>query len=593
VSDPARDIRGACEAMKDVLDFVNCVEEALLPLPASFGLTSVVIQRFHDNVLELLGKFADPESEAVSGELIAALDWADWYRRECVEDGGVVGQHTGAGALDALSARLLDAAVVGMRDHVIDLAMKCAAQLVENGEVIDDAASGNLFTDGAADFLHILGSSVKSVADSASVEVIRQLQVACADAVRTYTEEVCAKIAWGDFHDRAAAGRQEQSVGDAGEPAGGKAARAEAEQQQQQADGDAWVRWQCAVVNDLAAIEENIDTVEQLFEARLARQGFVDDGSDEQPIPDAIAQLAPANLELLLRVIDYIDEVVLADAWESKMFVSPEWQANPAKANPLEDVFGASHDFIEALSEFLKPFWANRFRQQYMVRMAGTYMTRLLRFMKHGKKKFAFAASLDRDIDLLQLFWAEHIDAENATSMRLLAANVTAMRALLALVTAPDVAAWAHAVASKVLPNFGDCPTFVVELIILHRHDVDKKTREGFIAAWREAVAHQCRDPETDQPKVGDAVALGSALGLLKPDLGEQSGGGGFFRRKAKPLKATPGHKRTVSAGAATTSANSPQGRRPRARRQVEGAAHGPAGGDVKVVSLSELMAKK
>lgn len=628
IEDPYKMLGKSCKAVEETLpEFLSAIEEVTLPMetPKGLQLTTIVISRFHDDVLELFNGFLDPNTEAESTSLVRALQCLEWYKETLVECGAIVSQYTDTSELPELHQQLLEAAVTGLRDHMVDLALKCSLRVVKDASVVEDEGDGHIYTTGASDLLYMLHSTVKSVATAASLAVLHKLAVGAADALQAYVEDMVNRIEWDAFHTQVEVALREYEAHHAKPAKRGKGAEEEApppeegEQSKpplamEEADTH-WLKWQCATINDLVAIKADIPKVEHYFDAlldadevelRLANAVSLDAATAapnasgetaavewQSPVRRVVADIGPVTDTLIDRMVEYVSTIVLWPNWEN-MFTSNEWQLNPTPSNPLDAIFKDLHDYIDACSVFLQHDAGLAFRRELMWTCTVQYVERLARFLKSGKKKWIYAKNVDRDIDLMQLFWSEHTLVESVGSREMLQLCNDGLKAILTLMTAPTVDAIVVHMERLMVMRYPDCPGIVIETILRNRNDVDKKTREKMLEAFQIAWENRNAAPPPTP----------SLLGCVKEAFVLEPPPRRGWLRSAKPVAPKslgshkPAHRRTASApevihvdatGATPTrqirtkvAADHSAGRRRLAKA-------GPKGAEVHVVSLADL----
>jgi hypothetical protein len=301
-------------AIETTIELLPVIEESLLPIRTNIKLTSNIISGLHSCVMEGVSHFIAEaqESDSVSAqELLNLLHAIDHYREAVVDYGGIVSNYANTDDMDYEQRRLLDAAVDGLQDHMINLCVSCSLSGVN--ETIRRAKIPDPDMPVAAlDVMAVIDSSAKSLVSGANLTILHKLAVAVAAAIQNFVEDQLQRTDWAKFHSAVEVYFEEwvqhnnieategadpaQATATAAAAAAAKKKKAakkgggffgwgkkkdeskEAEQQVQlegakplvpkeQATNDAWLAWQLTALNGFSDMQKKIPHIERYFSA--------------------------------------------------------------------------------------------------------------------------------------------------------------------------------------------------------------------------------------------------------------------------------------------------------------------------------------
>lgn len=499
VTDPMTQVYEYLDAMKKIEQILMALELSLLPLSSRFPFFALMVNAFHQEVMRVMKRYADPENELEAEKLLEAIKFLRWYHSAFEEDN--YAQYVQLSQVDVIIADMMKSAVSGMSNHLIHLSQSCA--LTTCSMAPSQMPNGQMFTPGPADLFAILQQSLGSITCSFEQEVAQKLGQACVDGIRSYIGECKKQCDFDLWEDEKGQGPYEEWA----------AKR---------------LNFLFAFANDLSTIEQNLETIELKFANSWS------DDVDQTPFQVLQDEIPETVTFYVDEIIAHVEKVV-SDAW-NKMF-SKEWLES--NTNPLSVILETEADFIqEDFATALQNAHAEKLTKSMMISCFRKYLNRLAAFLqssvdakwKTDEEAKTFSWCLQRDSQQLQEFWTELVVRSR---VQLVEQGSSAIHVLSELVLAvANEGALDKLIRDSILDSFGDCPSFVVQYIIEKRGDLPKSARDAALARWKDRIAYQRRVEDVFKDwKFGQTF-----LGGIDRSLGPEEKAG-FFGRRTKPQK--------------------------------------------------------
>lgn len=507
VTDPNTQLTEYLSAMKKLEQILVALEMALAPLSTKFPFFSLVVVAFHAEVMVVARNYA--ESGLAATDLLEVIEFMRWYHNFLDENSFMVYLNTGTGDIEGSIGDLMKLAVDGMSDHLMTQSTNTATTTCElSPDKALIVTNGKYLSCGPPDLFTMLYQSLGNITATAETQVSQKLAKACADGVQKYMNDCMKKMDYDYWEDT------KQHLKSKDDPA------------------TEWtsirLEYLYAFCNDLTDIRDKLKDLEEKFANVWASD------IDETPFQKLESDIAD-------NVRFYVDEIgahvnsIVSDAWK-QLFVSTNWQS--ADSNPLRVILDDTADFIdeefpvtiydEHAKELSKALMMNSFRR---------YLTELFSyFSKTQDSKWKssdaeiFHSALARDASELHSFWKPRT---TSTRLQLVDQGRQAIDVLADLIRYTDatkVDFFERVLRGRLLENFGDCPSFVVNYIIEKRADVDSKVKTRLKHIWSDLTKTQKRGDDDVAPGWKQGTTF---LGGISRDLAPESRG--FFGKKTKP----------------------------------------------------------
>ncbi|KAF5219498.1 putative Exocyst complex component Sec6 [Trypanosoma cruzi] len=518
VVDPIAQISTYLEQMKKVAPLLGALELTLIPLSTKFSFFALVVGSIHDEVMNVLQGYVDPAAEVEATGLLEASQFVQWYKESMTEANYAI--YIDLNAIDSLSALMMTSAVGGLSAHLIRLCRACAISVGTGRSEPTTMKNGLPVTTGPADMFAVLQQSLGGLSTAIEVSVMRQIGVACAEAIGAYLEE-CKIRSDYDFWEE--------------------------ENESMRISVEEWTTRRLlflyAFCNDCSTIERNMDTIEIKFASYWDDEEGGEYSSPFQQTQDLISEHA----------LFYLDEIVLhvervVDAQWALLFRSKDWYS--VDDNPTQVIIDTMSDFID--EEFTKALEETRMRlamRSMLTRYVQKYLTTLMEFLgeviRHQNNRSvedwnAFVDCFSRDTVLAMDMWDERVKEGNG---KLVNSARRVLEVIMHLLSVKKPVDFNFIVQKDLLDDYGDCPSFVVRFILQARqNELDKDSRDTMMALWNERVAFQQRGPD-DVPTVGWSQPP-SFLGALDRSLAELNKRGGLFRTSPRKRRVKAEQKR-------------------------------------------------
>jgi hypothetical protein len=563
VIDPVAETDQFIQNMESAIEpILLYLESAAVPLSAKFPVFRILVQSIHHEVMAALRQFIDSD-KAVAASLIAVMKYCESYR-SMLESNNFL-QYVNPHEIDQMTGNLLTEAIDGMKDHMTNLAIACA--LMSSQQKIETRGrDGRLLTMGPREMSQILQDSLSTISSNIELDVLRKLGVACVEALRAYVED-CVDHADYDVW-------QEKSVGKPVEE---------------------WrnerLQLLIAYCNDLRQIEDDMEIVESRFSAV-----WIDEEEDGvSPFQEFLAHLPDLG-------IFYIDElikhffVVVEGPW-SELFVSNNWAAaGSPETSSLGVILTTVDEYMETLEATLDEAWfkkllTRRFFSAFSTRFLNSLVAAIRDPSRKALKLAGFSEALDKNTQELQELWGKYLEGAKGRSM--IETTVNAIVVIMELIRVESQMALNTLIVQRILDNFGDCPTALVESVFEARADLDKNTKKEFSKLWKDRIAFQARD-KNDRPTAGWTQEP-SILGLLDRI---STGPDGWFnsrkKREAAEKKAREEEERLAKERKMLERQSKLEARK---KKKIRGAmtlpVAGGGGGEHEVESLASLIGNR
>ncbi|ORC91688.1 uncharacterized protein TM35_000052840 [Trypanosoma theileri] len=577
VVDPFSQISTYLGQMKKVAPLLSALEMTLIPLSTKFSFFAIVVGAINAEVINVLKSYVDPDTEVDANGLLEASDFIQWYKDAMMEANYT--SYVDLSVVDSLAASMMTSAVGGLSTHLIRLCRACAISVLSGGNVPNTLPSGLPVTTGPMDMFTVLQQSLGGISTAIEVGVMRQIGVACADAIEAYLEE-CKVRSDYDYW--------EEENESSGIPQEEWAARR--------------LAFLYAFCNDCSTIERNMDTIELKFASYWDEEDNNNSSSNSTSGGGNTSPFQRTQDKISENALYYVDEIVLhverivGTQW-SLVFRSKEWYDN--ETNPTRVIVDTMSDFID--EEFSKALEEPRARiatSRMMTQFIHKYLTTLMEFLgdviRHPNSRAvenwtSFTDCLTRDTSIAMEMWGERVKDGRG---QLVSTARRALELMVHLLAVSTPAEFNFVLQRDLLDDFGDCPTFVVRFLLLARRRLlAAEAPDRMMAMWRERVAHQRRGSD-DVPTAGWPRPP-SLLGALDRRLADLDQRGGLLRASPQKKRAKADQKRIAEEKEAKRQLR-------KARREADAAAakvklptvprKNKDGDDVEVANLADLL---
>jgi hypothetical protein len=556
IDDLLSDVDATCTAIEKQLNmFATGIECALEQAPiGSIALLPRLMRALHNEVVNLVETRYCSSTFEVDDQL-RCLEFIVQYRTLCLEQ-GAIGQFVPPAATDAVSTRLLETAVSGMKRHLGGVANGCALRVTDK-EMLQHPRERTLSTTGPQDLLEIMTSMLKNVTKKASSEVRTKMSNACALALRHYVDRFCDLIAYGDnftkWYSKIA---DKSTIFPPGTPLDTR-----------------WVMWQCAAINDFTKLQSHVGTMETfLFDMQHAAGSAAPhdataaggggpaaaggaagaaaaSASGAGAVAAARSAMSPLQSfasvlgkEVVLKLISFI-----ADYWEIRVFAKEIDQTcdvkaflPSAKSGVAELADEVAKCCVEVGSALQTP-WNAVVARSLAVRMLQIYVQRLLQAICSGSfdartTRAVLSARLTEDLRQWGRALGE-LPEPNVEALRFedrtaetvpdLPGAVAALRVILALAQADSVPPFQRALRDD-LGSFHDIPEWLFDVMFVSNKaasDIKAADKSRMKELWKEHIEWQAA-----------AAARSANMQFLTVDEGGSGGGGGGAAAAAQPL---------------------------------------------------------
>ena len=458
-------IEGMENAIEPILLFM---EAAAVPLSSKFPMFSIFVQSMHHEVMEALKKFITSET-AVASSLIAVMKYCETYR--AMLDTNNFLQYVDSSEIDMMAGNLLSAAIDGMKEHMTTLAIACA--LMSSQQKIESRGrDGKFMTMGPREMSQILQDSLSTISTHVEMDVLRKLGVACVEALRSFVED-CAMHCDYDLWT-------ERNIGK---------------------NPDEWrsdrLQLLIAYCNDLRQIEDDMEIVESKFSSV-----WIDEEEDGvSPFQEFLQNLPEQAFYYIDEIIQHFF-IVVAVPWKD-LFLTSNW-VTPGPESCLTIILTTVDEYMESLEATLDEAWYRKLTRRFFSQFASKFLNTLVAAIREKSSKALklpqFLDTLDRNAKDIQETWSKYL--EGAKGRTVIESSVDAIVIILELLRVESLTTLNNLIGQRILDNFGDCPTALVESIFEARLDIDKATKKQFKALWSERIAFQQRDA-ADHPTSG------------------------------------------------------------------------------------------
>jgi hypothetical protein len=635
-------IGGLGNAIDSAVDLLPMIEDTMLPIRTNVKLTQNLIAGLHDSVMRKIKHFIklSEDGEGVTAQdMLALMRRLENYRESSIDYGGIVSNYTDVEDVDETQRRLLNAAVEGLQDFMVQLcegsSLQSAQDTIKKAQMPDPSKPN-----AALDVMAVIDSNVRAVASGAQLTVLHKLAVATALALQAFVEDQLRRLSWNNFHDAvkeyyaewakhnaapdgapAAAAAPEKKKKKKGWFGGGGKEVEEAPKKELIVEGtkplmpddpqtnDVWLFLQVTTLNGLTDMKKKVPNIDRYFgamydadEVDLTMAGAL--ASDhrpnedepvrwESPIMVVLRDFDPVLDEFLNRILQYLTDVEMHDAWEA-MFNSPEWKTHPPLKPPLTDIITAAKNYTD-IAEGLWDEWPVEFLCRLPGHLGVVYLENLARFLK-VTGKWTFTKNMDYDISTLSYHledvYKEKLGADEKNpdtkkcldAVRAAIAQLRTALRFMEMVTGGDVEKFSKFVQSDFMPAFGDATEFLPSLLITSRGDVDRKTRDKLDAEFRSLWARRSGGPPRSiVARVDEGV-------VTRP----RPSKGGWFSRAQPGETGVTQRQSTATTSVIQMDANAaPTSKRKKARKALEAPSKKKAmtADEPKVMSMAELLA--
>jgi hypothetical protein len=517
--DPIGQMDKYFESMQKVEALLQSLEELLVPLSTKFPFFQLVVVAFNNEITHALKRYADPEVGLDAARLTEAMTFIRWYQGMLKQCGLL--HYANVEELPELSASMMRLAVSGMESHLASLSRSCAETTCRSAPEM--LPQGKIITNGPKDLFDILYQSIGAITTAVEIDVMRKLGMACVKAIRIYLEEIAFESDYDFWEEENAKG----------------AKLPEKEWTEKR------FAMLCAFLNDNVTIEANMSGIDVIFANCWGEE------TDETPFQKLLEELPPLSWTFVDEIVGFVRSTT-KEAWKG-VFPSLEWQKPDieTEANPMTAILNTIFDFIDQDFSALVDDQLKKLITKLFASFATDYFNALFSFLKdEGPKKGAksklpqpavAAECFQRDINMFTEKWKDRVVSTPTKSLIPLEQFTLAIGFVKSMFIVKNEEEFADVVRKSVLDTFGDCPTFVVEVLIESgRPDVDKKEKGRWLARWQTLIAYQRRKDDINTSWTQAQTVLGS----LNPSIGVKEKTGFFTsaqkareKREAKQKK--------------------------------------------------------
>jgi hypothetical protein len=243
---------------------------------------------------------------------------------------------------------------------------------------------------------------------------------------------------------------------------------------------------------------------------------------------------------------------------------------------------------------WFKKLFVRRFFTTFMTRYLNSLVTAIRDPSKKAVKLISagFTDALNGNATEMQEFWDKVLEGTKGRAM--VESYVNGVVVVSELLRVDNSVALNNLIVQRILDNYGDCPTALIEAIFEARPNLDKSKRKEFNNIWKERIAYQARDA-SDRPTAGWSQEP-SALGLL--DKISAGPDGWFNSRKKREAAEKKLRQAQEDAERLRRKEERSKKKEERSKKKIRGAmavpsaGGGSGGGEHEVESLSSLLGK-
>ena len=517
VVEPVREVRKACDAMLQLPVFMNAIEEVTVLLHCStVNVVDVIMIKFHNLVVELLTRFAKPESKVPGKPLVDCLMFIQQYSRTCIDNGPLSPYFT-SDCMRPTAAAITRAAIDGVSEIINDTTVKSIAALANIPEVDEHKDSGACKIEVVRNYFFYVFQAVQAAAPSASIEILKSLEASFATNIVAFCEGLAQSVEFQRFQ-RNLVIKRKRAVASARPPAATTAAAAGKPTPSPVAPDtlagggitaqDEWFRMVCCVINSFSDVEQGVQQMYNKCFERIGAESSMYGTEYTSPLEDFRENVLPDLPSVLIdRLVEFVDICAagpkLEELFDGTVYTKSKPLSDVGEAHPTHAYCHVLRDYLEGARRMISTDEKDTFTLRLISASATSFLNKLVRALWNGKVQLKdFRPKVLQDVRVFLQLWEPFVGDARVVRAELDSAKKSLERGLCdMLLTDFQLSAGEEGATTSLqrfLSEFPDAPEFALEFFIDIREDFSSQQKSAALAALKRVAAPPAGQPPVD-----------------------------------------------------------------------------------------------